>query len=81
MFISKMTINLDIKGYYIEFDHNQTKLQQLGEIVRNFLGNNQEEIIKNFKPVLEEAISKLIISFANDIIKHFTFEEIFPDRT
>jgi len=74
-------INLDIKGYYIEFDYNQTELQQLREIVRNFLGNNQEEMIKNFKPVLEEAISKLILSFSNDIIKHFTFEEIFPDRT
>jgi len=81
MFISKLTIMLDIKGYYIELDHNQTQLQQLGEIVRNFLGNNQEEIIRSFKPVLEEAISKLILSVSNDIVKHFTFEEIFPDRT
>lgn len=80
VFISKMMINLDIKGYNIEFS-NEMNLNQLHEIARNLLGNNQKEIIKNFKPILEEAISKRIISVSNDIVKHFTYEELFPDRT
>lgn len=80
VFVSKMKINLDIKGYNIKFS-NETELSQFREIVRNFLGNNQKEIIKNFKPVLEEAITKRVISVSRDLVKHFTYEELFPDRT
>jgi len=80
VFISKMMINLDIKGYKVEFS-NEVNQKQIIEIARNFLGNNQKEIIKNFKPILEEAISKRIILVSNDIVKHFTYEELFPDRT
>jgi len=57
--MSKMTINLDIKGYHIEFDHNETELQQLRDIVKNFLGNNQEEMIKNFKDHISQLITLL----------------------
>lgn len=80
VFVSKMKINLDIKGYDIHFA-NETELSQLREIVRNFVGDNQQEIIKNFKPALEETISKRIISVSNDMVKHFTYDELFPDRT
>ncbi|XP_011706856.1 PREDICTED: juvenile hormone-binding protein-like [Wasmannia auropunctata] len=81
MYISKLTIKLDIKGYYIKLDQNQRELNQLREIVTNFVGNNQEEILRTFRPVLEKAISNEIISISNNIVKHFTYEELFPDRT
>lgn len=77
VFISKMILNLDIIGYYIELDQNQN---QLREIVRNFVGNNQEEIIRSVKPIIEDVISRWAISLFNNITKHFTYEELFPDR-
>lgn len=77
VFISKMTLNLDIKGFYIELERNQNQLRQ---IIRNFVGNNQEEIIRSVKPILENVISRWTISLSNNITKHFTYEELFPDR-
>jgi len=78
-YISKMTINLDLKGYDIQFS-NETQLSQLRNLVRNFLGDNQQQIIESFKPTLEEAITKLVISVANNIFKNFTYDELFPDH-
>ncbi|XP_071645750.1 protein takeout-like [Temnothorax longispinosus] len=80
MFFSKMTINLDIKGYNIDFSHER-ELGQLREIIRNFVGDNQQEIIRVIKPALEESITKRILLVANNIVKLFTYEELFPDRT
>ncbi|XP_011171043.2 uncharacterized protein LOC105203827 [Solenopsis invicta] len=82
VYLSKMTINLDIKGYDIAFDPTQSEqLQQLSQIVRNFVGNNQKEILNFIKPSLEKEITKRIMSTSNDIVKHFTYEELFLDRT
>lgn len=81
IYISKLNLNIDLKKYNAEFDLNKTELGQFYEIINNLFGNNQDEIIKILKPVLEEAISKYIVSISNDIVKHFTYEELFPDRT
>jgi len=79
-YISKLKINIDFKNYNAEFGLSETKLEQFNEIVKNFIGNNQEEVISVFKPAIEEVVVKRILSLSNDIVKHFTFEELFPDR-
>jgi len=80
VYMSKMKINLDIKGYDVEYGLNETELSRLNEVISNFIGNNQEEVINVFKPAIEEIVVKRILSLSNDIVKHFTFEELFPDR-
>jgi len=80
VYLSKIKLNLNIKDFENQYENNGN-LGQLQEIIENFIGNNNEEIIKTFKPALEEAISKVILSVSNDIVKHFTYEELFPDRT
>ncbi|KAL6255416.1 hypothetical protein P5V15_013751 [Pogonomyrmex californicus] len=81
VYVSKLKLNIDLKKYNAEYDFNDnTQLSQFREIIRNFVGNNQEEIIKTLKPILEETISKRIILISNDIVKEFTYEELFPDR-
>jgi len=78
-YLAKLKINLDVKSYNAEFDLDQEQSVQLRKILRNFIGMNQEEIIKSLKPALEEAISKQIISISNGVVKHFTYEELFPE--
>lgn len=78
--MSKMKINLDIKGYEAKYELGNTELNRLNEIINNFIGNNQEEVINAFRPAIEEAVVKRILSLSNNIVKHFTFEELFPDR-
>ncbi|XP_011706855.1 PREDICTED: uncharacterized protein LOC105462030 [Wasmannia auropunctata] len=78
-YLSKIKINMDIKNYDVLYDVNDEQSAQLNKIIHNFVGQNQQEIIKNLKPTLEEVVSKRIISIANDIVKHFTYDELFPE--
>ncbi|XP_011879796.1 PREDICTED: uncharacterized protein LOC105568600 [Vollenhovia emeryi] len=75
-YISKIKTNLDIKGYELEFS-NQVELNQMRDIIKNFLGNNQEEVLKTVKPILEEVVSKQVISLSNEILKRIPYEDIF----
>jgi inorganic pyrophosphatase/exopolyphosphatase len=81
MYLSQIKINLDIKRYDAKYDLEEREFGQLNQIINNFIGNNQDEIIKNVKPAIEELVSKRILLVSNDIVKHFTYEELFPDRT
>lgn len=80
LYMSKMKINIDIKDYDATYNLQGSELNRLQEIIDNFIGNNKEEIIKVFKPALEKTVSQIVLSVANDIVKHFTYEELFPGR-
>jgi len=80
VYLGKMKVNLDIKGYTSEYGLNNTELSRLNEVISNFIGNNQQEVISVFKPAIEETIVKRIILLSNNIVKHFTLNELFPDR-
>lgn len=78
--MSKMKMNLDIKGYNAEYGLDNATLNRLNQVISNFIGNNQKEIIKAFKPAIEKEIIKRILLLSNNITKHFTFEELFPEQ-
>lgn len=81
-YLSRMTTKLDIKGYEAtmgSMDNDQ--INQLQQAVSNFLGDNQKEIIETLKPIIEDAVSRETLRISNEIVKHFTYEEIFPERT
>lgn len=80
VYMSKMKINLDIKGYDVQYGLENDELTQLNKVISNFIGNNQQEVIDVFKPAVEETVVKRILSLSNNIVKHFTFGELFPDR-
>lgn len=80
-YLKVMKLNLDIKNYDAQYYIDEKRFGPLYEIVRNFLSQNQEDIIRFIKPTLEKVISDYIISFANKICLNFTYEELFPDRT
>ncbi|XP_011156454.2 uncharacterized protein LOC105193627 [Solenopsis invicta] len=81
-YLRKIKINLDVKGYVAKYDpEDEQANDQLHKIIRDFIGRNQEEIISSLKPALEETIAKRIIFLASNIVKHFTYDELFPDRT
>ncbi|XP_071579346.1 uncharacterized protein [Temnothorax nylanderi] len=78
-YLAKMKLNLDIKKYTTQYGADGEQFNQLQEIIHNFIGQNQEEIINSFKPALEEAISKQIVSSTNNIVKHFTLDQLFSE--
>ncbi|XP_011171041.1 juvenile hormone-binding protein [Solenopsis invicta] len=78
VYITKINLHLGMKGLKSKFDANESA--QLNEIIGTFLGNNEEELIAKIKPSMEKEVSKEILLLANNIVKHFTFDELFPDR-
>lgn len=78
IYVAKIKINVDIKGYKIQREEKESS-NQLSTIIQDFVDNNQEEIIKNLKPTLEELTSKRVILILNNLFKHFTYDEIFSE--
>lgn len=77
VYMSKMKINLDIKGYDVQYGLNNEELSRLNQVISNFIGNNQKEVISVFKPAIEEIVVQRVLSLSNNIVKHFTFDELF----
>ncbi|XP_014472046.1 PREDICTED: uncharacterized protein LOC106743061 [Dinoponera quadriceps] len=82
VYLSNIKLDLGIKRYdanVSSFDDAQ--MATMREIGQHFLGNNQQELLAVLKPILEDVISKQILNFSNKIVRHFTYDELFPDRT
>ncbi|XP_012214812.1 uncharacterized protein [Linepithema humile] len=79
IYVSKLTINLIPKNFNFKFENNES--DQMQEIIANFIGSNKQEVLATIKPPIEKALSETIISMANNIVKHFTYDELLPDRT
>lgn len=75
-----MKIHLDIKNLNSQLGETDNKTL-MNDIIHNFLGENNKEILKTIIPIIENIISEYIIDRSNSIVKHFTYEELFPDRT
>lgn len=81
LYLSNIDLKLDIKGYEADFETpNEGDLGHLRQIAQNFLGQSQKEILNVLKPIIEDVVIKQILKFSNDVVKHFTYEELFPDR-
>lgn len=78
LYLAKISTVLDFKGFKTKLESNNSN--QLQEIIANFIGNNEKELLTTFTPALEEAFSTIFISTVNNVLKHFTFDELFPDR-
>ena len=79
IYFSSVRTHLSLKEYTVDFktEHLDKTLQ---EALTQALGNSHEEIMEAVRPNLEKAISERCLTFANNICKHFTYEELFPDR-
>jgi len=80
VYMSHMKIDIDIKNYNVQYDLNDKELSELRKVISTFIGNNQHDVIAAFKTPLERTVSKRILELSNNIVKHFTYDELFPDR-
>lgn len=81
IYVSELKTNIYIKGYDAHYGLNENELSQLGQILGGLIGSNQEEFIQRLAPVLEETLSKWLISIFNGVFKMFSYEQLFPHRT
>lgn len=74
-----MTTKLDVKDYDVKFEA-QNFDKSLHDAISQALGSSHKEILDATKPNLEKVISETVLNMANKICKHFTYDELFPDR-
>lgn len=80
VYTSKMNLNLDLKTFDHEFDEKEKELVNVHQIFNDIVNNNEEEILRKVKPVIEEKISTRIISVFNKLLRQNYFEELFPEQ-
>ncbi|XP_076683088.1 putative beta-carotene-binding protein [Andrena cerasifolii] len=78
-YFSSVKTQLSLKKYTVDFEANNLD-KTLQEAVTQALGHSHEEIMEAVRPNLEKAIAERCLTFANNIFKHFTYDELFPDR-
>ncbi|XP_011498701.1 PREDICTED: uncharacterized protein LOC105362873 [Ceratosolen solmsi marchali] len=81
IYFPSMTTKLMITDYIADFESNDGgKTNPVTEAINSILVSSKEEIITSMTPNLEKAISEKVLNVANRICKHFTYDELFPDR-
>ncbi|XP_017883743.2 uncharacterized protein LOC108627161 [Ceratina calcarata] len=74
-----MTTMLTIKEFDVDFvAENFDKILQ--DAVTQALSSTHQEVLDVTKPNLEKAISERILKIGNQMCKHFTYDELLPDR-
>ncbi|KAG5327777.1 TAKT protein, partial [Pseudoatta argentina] len=79
IYASKVKTILNVKTFKYEFDDSEKNLVQLHEALTNIINENEKDIIIKVKPALEEAVSKLIITVVNNVVRS-RFEQLFPNK-
>ncbi|CAD1479214.1 unnamed protein product, partial [Heterotrigona itama] len=75
--------SLNLKIHIIDFDldfHGQTLDKTLDEAIKQTIRNNKKELLAASIVNIEKAISKKCLEIMNNIVKHFTYDELLPDR-
>ena len=80
LYVSELKIKLDIKSYDAKYDVDESKLNQLNQIIGGFVGSNQKEFIERLSPALEEALLKYVLKSFKNFLTIYTFDDILPDR-
>lgn len=75
-----MTTKLTVGDYTAKFDPVDGPNSTLSMAINNVLANSRQELIDGTTPNLEKTISTRILGMANKLCKHFTYDELFPDR-
>ena len=79
VYFSSMTTHLNIKDYTIKYEPENFD-QTLRNAFSEAVGHNNREILEVTIPNLEKAISKRCLEISNNICKHFSYDELLPDR-
>lgn len=77
MYFPSVATKLKITDFASTLDNaNSTVMTAVSQA----LGGSHEEILQTFTPALERVVSEKILLYGNAIVRHFPFDELFPDR-
>ncbi|XP_046833582.1 uncharacterized protein LOC124430690 [Vespa crabro] len=75
-----MTTKLDIKDIIMNIEPGNNTDNTLREIISNIFNSNKKDMVAIILPSIEKSISDNVLKISNNIVKHFYYDEILPDR-
>lgn len=78
LFFPSGYLKINIKNY--EAKYTSPTGSPLTPAINAVLADNRQEIIKSMSPYLEKEVAKKILIASNKFSKHYTFDELCPDR-
>ncbi|XP_058803121.1 putative beta-carotene-binding protein [Phymastichus coffea] len=79
IYFPTMSCKLVVKDYTANFMPGAND-NPIVKAINSVLVSSSKEIIESMTPNLEKAVSSKVLDVANRICKHFTYDELFPDR-
>ncbi|XP_018307351.1 uncharacterized protein [Mycetomoellerius zeteki] len=81
IYVSKLSVNLDIRDFNYKIDESRKELANFYEIMKNIINTNKKDFVRQVKSPIEKEISENIISILNDVFRRTSYEELFPEKT
>lgn len=75
-----MQTKISVADYTAVFSTRSGRSNALTDAINDMVKISRKEIMHTMVPFIERAISKKSLEMANKICKHFTYDELFPDR-
>lgn len=80
-YFDSMKSKLDIKNFVGKFNITEgLNDPTILKAVDDSLKASEEEIIDLVTPNIEKKVSNLVLDIANKIIRHFSYDQLFPDH-
>ena len=78
VYFSSLKLKVFIRDYRALYRPGDER--PLTAAINNLLVQSKKEIIESITPSLEREVSKIVLEIANRIVRHFTYDELFPDK-
>lgn len=75
-----MDLKVDVKDYNIKLINLFEGEPTIGQATNKLLNEEKNEVLSTFLPAIEKALVERALFAANNICKHFTYEELFPGQ-
>ncbi|KAF5299969.1 hypothetical protein FQA39_LY11342 [Lamprigera yunnana] len=77
---SQLNLKLQIADYNIKLETAKVADATLVQAANDVLNQNRQEFLRIATPFIETRVSDTIMQIANDIVKNFSFDEVFPEN-
>uniref|UniRef100_A0A0K8TGY5 Protein takeout n=2 Tax=Lygus hesperus TaxID=30085 RepID=A0A0K8TGY5_LYGHE len=74
----ELTLKLKMQNYHIRLENLFNGDKSLGEAINLALNDNKKELMNLFRPHAEEMAASVLLERANQVTKHFDYDELFP---
>ncbi|KAK4879329.1 hypothetical protein RN001_007475 [Aquatica leii] len=77
---TKLDLKLQIGDYNIKLESGANSDPIIIQAANDVFNQNRKDFIEIAAPFIETRVSEMILEIANDIVKNFEYDEVFPEK-